>query len=106
MNKMIWLILIGVIIYQYFGGSESGCAKYNSKYSCDYVESEASFDVYYWARLEKNDTDDNKYIGTVIGLKTCKSVALRYSESINETWNNRSYICVLYKDGDIEKHRF
>lgn len=105
MDRMIWLIIVGVVIYLYSGASGSGCTKYNSKYSCDFIESDAPLDVYYWIRLKKNEDSDNKFIGTVNGLKACKLIALKYSESINEEWDTRSYICVLNKDGDIEKHR-
>lgn len=106
MGKLILLAIIGYFGYQYLLGDESGCDKYASKFSCDYVENKASYDVYYWHSVENNNPADEKYIGSATGLNSCQNFAVNYSRSINAPWNNRSYICVLKKDGkNMEKHR-
>ena len=102
----IIFIVLAIFIWGKFFGEESGCEKYASKYSCSFVEEKATYDVYYWARVNEDNEKDNKLIGTITGLRNCRDAALRYSISINDKWTERSYICVLVKDGkSMEKHR-
>jgi len=105
--KAIIFIVIAIFIWMKFFGEESGCEKYASKYSCKYVEEKANYDVYYWTKVEENNPDNEKYIGTTQGLSSCKNIAINYANFLNERWNERSYICVLKKDGkNMEKHRY
>jgi hypothetical protein len=106
MGKLILFLIVGYFAYQYLLGDDSGCDKYSSSYSCDYVVNKASYDVYYWHKVQEGDSNDEKYIGSVVGLSSCQDSAINYANSINARWNNRSYICVLKKDGkNMEKHR-
>jgi hypothetical protein len=106
MGKVILFSIVGYFVYQYFLGDESGCDKYASNFSCDYVENKASYDVYYWHNVENDNPNDEKLIGSATGLSSCQSFALNYATSINARWNSRSYICILKKDGrKLEKHR-
>ena len=106
MGKVILFMIVGYFAYQYFLGDESGCDKYASNFSCDYVENKASYDVYYWHNVQDGNPNDEKFIGSVIGLSACQSFAVNYANSISARWNSRSYICVLKKDGrNMEKHR-
>ena len=106
MPALIFYLILGYFGFQYFFGDESGCDKYASKYSCSYVEEKASYNVYYWHQVHKGDPNDELYIGTVKGLSACRNLAVNYSLSINSQWNNRSYICILMKDGmSMEKHQ-
>jgi hypothetical protein len=106
MIKILLIIVIGYFAYQYLFGIESGCEKYASKYSCDYVINKANYDVYYWRNLNENDPKDNFYIASTTGLSACRDVAISYARSIKENWNSRAYVCVLKKDGkSMEKHR-
>lgn len=102
----IIFIVLAIFIWVKFFGEESGCEKYASNYSCSFVEEKATYDVYYWARVSEDNEKDNKLIGTVTGLSNCRDAASRYSISINDRWTERSYVCVLVKDGKyMEKHR-
>ena len=104
--KVIILILITFFVWINFFGEESGCDKYSSKYSCDYVEKKATYEVYYWINVSNGDEKDNKYIGSIVGLQNCRDMAIRYSNTIKDRWSERSYICALMKDGNrMEKHR-
>ena len=104
--KVIILILITFFVWTNFFGEESGCDKYSSKYSCDYVEKKATYEVYYWINVSNRDEKDNKYIGSIVGLQNCRDMAIRYSNTIKDGWSERSYICALMKDGNrMEKHR-
>lgn len=106
MLKVIIFAVIAYFVYSYFFGVESGCDEYASRYSCNYVKNEATYDVYYWRNIQRNDPSNEKYIASVTGLSACRGSAVSYARSINEEWNNRSYICVLVKDGrSMEKHR-
>ncbi len=106
MLQLIILVIIGYFGYQYFFGTESGCDAYASKFSCSYVRDEATYKVFYWHNVENNDPKDEKLIGTAVGLPACKQTAVIYARSINRTWNERSYICMLVRDGrNLEKHR-
>jgi len=105
------LIIIAVIcyfVYANFFGEESGCDRYASSYSCEYVEKKAQYEVWYWFNVEANNSSDERYIGTVTSLSSCRDAATSYHR-LNESfrpWNSRSYICVLIKDGNrMEKHR-
>lgn len=93
-------------LYSTFIGEESGCDKYASKYSCSYVEKKANYDVYYWFNVSAGNAEDEKFIGSTVGIADCKNLAMRYASYHNQAWNDRSYICVLKKDGrNMEKHR-
>lgn len=103
------VVLIGVAIFLWFKffGDESGCEKYASKYSCGYVEEKAAYEVYYWSNVTDGNEADNKFVGSVVGLKNCRDFAMGYSRRVNDQWSERSYICALMKDGNrMEKHRF
>jgi hypothetical protein len=103
----IILIVIAIFIWVKLFGEESGCDKYASKYSCKYVEEKADYDVYYWLKVQDDNPLDEKYIGSTKGLLNCKNIAINYSNIVHERWNERSYICVLKKDGlNMEKHRY
>jgi hypothetical protein len=94
------------LIYANFIGEESGCEKYASKFSCSYVEKKATYDVYYWRNVSDGDAEDEKLIGSTVGLAQCKNVAIAHANYIHERWNERAYICMLVKDGrNLEKHR-
>lgn len=109
MDDVVKIILgfgIAYLVYVSFWGEESGCKEYSSQYSCEYVEEKAYYEVYYWRNVEANNPADEKYIASSYGLENCRNAAISYARSINEPWNNRSYICVLMKDGRaMEKHR-
>jgi hypothetical protein len=105
------LIIIAVIcyfIYANFFGEESGCEQYASSYSCEYVEKKAQYEVWYWFNVEENKSSDERFIGVATGLSNCRDMAVshhRTNESFR-SWNSRSYICILMKDGKrMEKHR-
>jgi hypothetical protein len=107
MIKFAAIMLIAYFCYQYIFGDETGCKEYASRYSCDYVINRASYDIYYWKNLYKNDPADNVYIGSVTGIVACRDSAIYFARAIKETWNSRAYICVLKKDGkSMEKHRY
>ena len=94
------------LIYTNFIGEESGCKKYASNFSCSYVEKRANYDVYYWRNISDGDEKDEKYIGSTVGLAQCKELAISHANYIHEGWNERSYICMLVKNGkNLEKHR-
>lgn len=105
--KTLILILIIYFTYTKFFGEESGCDKYASKYSCDYVVNKANYDIYYWENVGDGNPEDEKLIGSTVGLLNCRDKSINYSLRINEPWNDRSYICMLVKDGmNMEKHRY
>ena len=105
---LIIVVIIGYFVYANFFGEESGCDRYASKYSCDYVEKKATYDVWYWFNVRAGNEQDNRYIGTTTGLDACRATAVNYHQ-VHESfrnWNSRSYICILMKDGTrMEKHR-
>ncbi len=104
--KFILFLIIGYFVYSNFFGEESGCDKYASKFSCNYVEKKATYDVYYWRNVYEGNPEDEKYIGSAIGLSQCRDMAVAHSNFIKERWTERSYICMLKKDGrSLEKHR-
>ena len=106
MFKFIFFAVIAYFVYGNYFGDESGCEEYSSRYSCDYVKSKASYDVYYWQNVRSNDPSDEKLIASVTGLSDCRNSAVSYANSIDEEWNDRAYICDLKKDGrSMEKHR-
>lgn len=105
---MQWLViaLIGYFIYGHFFGERSGCKEYASEFSCSYVKDKANYDVYYWKTVWRNNPEDERYIGSVTGLSACRDRAILYGRQISDSWSERSYICVLDKDGKkLEKHR-
>lgn len=86
-----------------FGG---GCERYASEYPCSYVVDEATYEVWYWRHLENDNPDDEKLIGTAIGIRMCEQNAQAYATSLGEQFNYRAYICVLMDKGErMEKHR-
>ena len=71
-----------------------------------YVKHDATDQVFCWKNVNEMNPDDDEYIGDVVGLEECRKMAYRWSRRIGETWNTRSYICMLVKDGrSLEKHR-
>ena len=97
------LVVAFVVWFFDFGG---GCEEYASDYSCDWVENLGAYEVYYWRNLFDNDPNDNSSIGTSMGLRECKNMAMNYASKIGEKWNERAYVCVLWVDGKaVEKHR-
>lgn len=105
--KAVLFFALVYFVYTHWFGEESGCEKYASKYSCSYVENKANYDVYYWRNVYEGNPDDDRYIGSVVGIRECVNFAASYAARIQEPWNERSYICVLKKDGvNMEKHRY
>jgi len=91
----------------FFFSDYSGCDKYASEYSCDYVENKATYDIYYWRNVYDNDPRDERFIGSTIGIRSCRDLARSHSVIIEDQWTERSYICMLKKDGkNMEKHRY
>ena len=104
--KVIFVLIIAFFVWTFYFGEESGCDKYASKYSCDYVEKKATYEVYYWINVSDGDEKDNKYVGSAVGLQNCRDMAIRYSNTVKDRWSERSYVCGLMKDGNrMEKHR-
>ena len=105
---LILFVIAAYFIYTNFFGENSGCDQYASEYSCEYVEKKATYQVWYWFNVRDGDKEDDRYIGTATGLGACRATAFRYHQA-NESfrsWNPRSYICILMKDGKkAEKHR-
>jgi hypothetical protein len=96
---------LGAVAAWYFFIKDGECKEYASKYACEFVEKQASYDVYYWTDLDDEKTEN--FIGSVVGLAECEAAAIRQASSINQAWNNRRYICILKKDGrSMEKHRY
>ena len=105
--KAIIFIIIAFFVWSNFFGEESGCEKYASKYSCNYVEKKATYEVYYWINVSDGDEKDNKYVGSTVGLQNCRDMAIGCSNAVKDRWSERSYICALMKDGNrMEKHRY
>ncbi len=105
--KLIIFIVLFYFGYTTFFGEKSGCDKYASEFSCKYVVEKATYDVYYWRNVFDDNENDETYIGTTTGLLNCKNLAVSYAFRIREDWNERSYICILKKDGvNYEKHRY
>ena len=83
-----------------------GCAKYSSEYNCSYLEDRAEYEVWYWRRVEDDNEENNKPIGSAVGLRMCEGNARTHAALIGEEFNYRAYICILMKDGQrMEKHR-
>ena len=102
----IFILILGFFAYQYLFGENSGCERYASKYSCEYVEKKATYSVYYWIRVQDDNPRNERYVGSATGLSSCRDQAIYYSRKIQDNWSERSYICVLMKDGKaMEKHR-
>ncbi|MEY3943979.1 MAG: hypothetical protein RLZZ133_1669 [Pseudomonadota bacterium] len=102
------LLLLGAIgIYYFFFSDYSGCDKYASTYSCDHVENKATYDVYYWRNVYQGNPKDERFIGSTVGIRSCRDLARSHSVAINDEWTERSYICMLKRDGrGMEKHRY
>ena len=101
------VVLVAIGIYYFFFSDYSGCDKYASEYSCDYVENKATYDIYYWRNVYDNDPRDERFIGSTIGIRSCRDLARSHSVIIEDQWTERSYICMLKKDGkNMEKHRY
>ena len=106
MLRLIIIIVVAYFLYGYFLGEESGCEKYASKFSCTYVEEKATYEVFYWLRLQENNPANEQFVGLAEGLSGCRNMAISYSIAMKEQWNERAYICALLKDGRrLEKHR-
>ena len=98
------LLILIVIVLSACG--KNGCQSYASQFSCDFVEKDATYNVYYWKDISKEDPNDEVLIDSVKGLSNCRSAAINYSNQLGKKWNDRSYICMLVKDGkNLEKHR-
>ena len=101
------VIALAGLIYYFFFSDYSGCDKYASEFSCEYVEERAHYDVYYWRNVYDANPSDERYIGTVKGIRACRDLSRNYSVRIEDEWTERSYICMLRKDGkNLEKHRY
>lgn len=82
------------------------CDEYASKYSCNYVENYAEYEVWYWRNLESDNEEDEILIGRAQGLHMCQGNAEAFAAAIGESFNSRAYICVLMGDDQrMEKHR-
>ena len=100
------LIALAGLIYYFFFSDYSGCDKYASDFSCEYVEKKATYDVYYWKNVYENNPADERFIGSVVGINACRDLSRSYSVRVNDAWTEWSYICMLTKDGkNLEKHR-
>ena len=87
------------------GGLES-CSEYASEYSCNFVENEAEYEVWYWRNLSPDNEDDETPIGHAKGLKMCEGNAQAFAVAVGENFYSRAYICVLIDKGRrMEKHR-
>jgi hypothetical protein len=107
--QFIALLLAAYFAVQYIFGDTAGCEEYASKYSCRYLTKNATYDVYYWRNLERQNGSDDRYIGTTTGLAPCRDMAMLHAAAIEpfRNWNERAYICVLKRDGEaVEKHRW
>lgn len=127
MKKYAVLFGICLILYGYYDkivlstspASEQSCYKYASQFSCDFIINKATYQVYYWKDVNNNNNNDEKWVGTATGIRACRDTAVyahrqemsrrknynsNWSESDNN-WSERSYICVLEKEGRTEKHR-
>jgi hypothetical protein len=101
-----FVLALAGLVYYFFFSDYSGCDKYASKFSCDYVEKKATYDVYYWKSVYENNPSDERYIGTVVGIDACRDLSRGYSVRVKDSWTERSYICMLNKEGEnLEKHR-
>lgn len=87
------------------GCSSSGCEKYASSFGCDFVENEAAYEVWYWRNVERDNPEDEVFIGQAVGVDMCEGNARAFASVIGEPFNDRAYICVLNKEGVKEKHR-
>lgn len=104
--KVVFWVGCIYLIYTNFISEESGCDKYASKFSCSYVEKKATYNVYYWRNVSDGNNEDEKLIGSSVGLSQCREMAISHANYIRERWNERAYICMLVKDGrNLEKHR-
>ncbi len=64
------MLVVAVVyfVYTHFFGKNSGCDKHASRYSCSYVKNKATYDVYYWFNVNLNNSEDEKFIGSAVGL--------------------------------------
>ncbi|WP_256869112.1 hypothetical protein [Sphingobium lactosutens] len=84
----------------------AGCERYASRYSCDYVESRAEYEVWYWKNVAADNEEDEQLIGRATGLRMCRENAIAHSQAIDDEFSDRSYICALMENGKrMEKHR-
>jgi hypothetical protein len=121
MKKSLFAIVIAVATLQGCNSNlEGGCEQYASKFSCDFVQNKATYEVWYWKDVHKGNDYDNKFVGMASGLSNCRDIAIYAHRSEmeyrkknwnnwsdrNDNWSERSYICALMKDGSrLEKHR-
>lgn len=91
------------------GGCSSGlgsCDEYASEYSCNYVENDAEYEVWYWRNLASDNEEDETLIGRARGLHMCGGNAKAFAAAIGESFSSRAYICILMIGGRrMEKHR-
>jgi hypothetical protein len=120
-STLITSILVCAALAGCKNSDESGCEPYASKFSCDYVVNKATYKVFYWKDvLQKNDPNDERYVGTSVGISNCRDTAIyahraemeyrkrnwKNWSDYDDNWSERSYICMLTKDGhNLEKHR-
>lgn len=82
------------------------CSKYASEYSCNYVENDAEYEVWYWRNVSDDNENENRLIGRARGLRMCEDNARTYASLTGGQFTHRSYSCVLMKDGRrMERHR-
>jgi hypothetical protein len=120
----------GVALAKTFSDTD-GCEKYASKFSCDYVENKAQFDVYLWIpkwiaealKIQGYDTDQDfieVLVDRTVGLKSVRDSAIQKYRQILDLassklrgwddsrwpWKERGYIGMLKgPGGEREKHR-
>jgi len=124
MKKFLMILsVVSLLTLQACGsdGGSNGCERYASKFSCEYVERQATYEVWYWKDVGKGNERDERLVGMVTGLANCRDTAIyahraemeyrkrnwtNWSDS-DDNWSERSYICGLIKDGSRkEKHRY
>jgi hypothetical protein len=105
-GRVLAFLAVGGFVYWYFWADRIRCEDHASQFSCSYLNKSATYEVWYWRNLQRDDETDNMLIGQATGLPQCKGIAMAHAISIDEAWNERAYICVLTKDGRrLEKHR-
>ena len=120
MKKLIFLLGISLIVLSACNKKDEACEEYASKYSCEFITKQATYNVWYWKDVEKNHEADNKFVGQAVGLSQCRDTAIyahraemEYRKThrsnwsdYDDNWSERSYICSLHQDGfDVENHR-
>jgi hypothetical protein len=108
MRTILLLIYVALTLIGCGESQIDGCKEYASKYSCDYVENQATYNIYFYFSANGSKSKEY-YLGTAKGLRQCgiqaRSYALQKANgSINYDW---SYICCMKtKESSCEeKHR-